>query len=281
MGQVCILTDNSAQFPTASFPGHKLVNVIPLHIRVDSVYHLGGKGIKGADLPPSTLGGLEPEVLPPTVEEFQQMYGFLSRKYDEVVVLLISSHLLPVIDMAQEAAESMRGVIDVHIVDSRTMAVGLGLLTQVAAKAAAEGLPGADIVRLLRGLLPHIYCMFCLPGLTYLQHSGLLGPAQAIVGEKLGVMPLFILEEGRLVPVQKARSSRHLIDCLHEFVNEFADIQHIAIVQGIPPFEQEVRSLRERFADDHGAVPVSEHTIGPAVAALLGPHSLGIFVMEG
>jgi fatty acid-binding protein DegV len=93
-------------------------------------------------------------------------------------------------------------------------------------------------------------------------------------------MPLFVLEQGQLIATQKARSSRHLVDCMHEFVGEFDSLEHIAVVQGVPPFEQEVRSLRERFSLEFGAIPVSEHTIGPSLASLLGPRSLGLFVME-
>lgn len=51
MGQVLILTDNSAQFPTASFPGHDLVHVIPIHIQIDDEYYESGKGIRPHDLP--------------------------------------------------------------------------------------------------------------------------------------------------------------------------------------------------------------------------------------
>ena len=208
------------------------------------------------------------------------MYTYLGQVCDEIVVLLVSSFLNSAVANAKEAAKMVRGRIEIHIVDSHTMAVGLGLLTQEAAREASKGLSGTEIVRHIRGLLPHVYAMFCIPGLTYLHHAGFLGPAQALVGEKLAIMPLFILEGGQLVPVQKARSSRHLVDCFHEFVCEFNEIEHIAVVQGVPPYEQEVRALRERIGVDYASTPISEHTISPALASLLGPHSLGLFVME-
>ncbi len=280
MGNVLILTDNSAQFPTASFPGHDLVHVIPIHVQINEERFKSGKGIRPHDLPPTTRFGLDPSVHPPTVEEFRQMFAYLGQFGEEIVALLASSQLATVTSAAEAAAEMARGRVEIHVVDSQTTAVGLGLLTQAAAQAASAGLSGADIVRQLRGLIPHVYSMFCIPGLSYLHQAGLLGQAQALVGEKLGVMPLYIMEAGQLVPILKARSSRHLVDCLHEFVGEFSNIQHIAIMQGVPAYEQEVRSLRERFSLDFGDVPVSEHTIGAALAALLGPHTLGVFVME-
>lgn len=281
IGRVCILTDNSAQFPVASFPGHELVNVIPLHVQINGHHYPESRGVRAHDLPVTARFGLQAVVLPPSADEFRRMYAYLGQIYDEIVVLLLSSSLNPAVTRALEAAESVQGRTVIHVVDTKTMAVGLGLLTQAAAQAASGGLAGTEIVRLIRGLIPHIYAMFCIPGLTYLHQAGLVGAAQALVGEKLGIMPLFIMENGQLVAVQKARSSRHLVDCLHEFVCEFRQIEHIAVVQGVPPYEQEVRALRERISLDLGTLPISEHIIGAAPASMLGPHSLGLYVLEG
>ncbi len=280
MQHTCVLTDNSAQFPTASFPGHGLVNLIPLHVEVNGQLFKGGQGVKAHDLPRSVTVDLNPQVHPPSVDEFRNMYAYLGQRYEEIVVVLISSHLNHAVKNAMEAAGSLQGRLKIHVVDSQSVAVGLGLLVQEAAKAAEEGMLGADIVRLIRGLIPHIYCMLCIPGLTYLETSDDLGPAQALVGEKLGLMPLFIMDSGKLLAVQKARSARHLVDCLHEFVGEFAGLEHIAIMQGVPPYEQEVRSLRERFQLDFYDIPVSEHIISASLASLLGPYTLGVFVKE-
>jgi DegV family protein with EDD domain len=281
MGRVCVLTDNSAQFPTGNFPGVDLVSIIPGHLQLGGRLYREGQGLRAQDMPPSAWDGVNPALVPPSVSEFQKMYSYLGGNFDQVIVLAMSSHLNGTFDNAQEAASSMEGRVEVFVVDSQTTAVGLGLLTQAAAKAAEAGEPAVQIVRRLRGLIPHIYCMFCLPGLTYLNHAGWLGTSQAIVGEKLSILPLFILDGGKLIAVQKARSSRHLVDCLHEFVGEFSDLRQISVVQGVPPFEQEVRALRERFGLDFASIPVSEHTIGAPLAVLFGPRSLGIFVQDG
>jgi DegV family protein with EDD domain len=281
MGRVCILTDNSAQFPTGSFPGVELVSIIPTHLQAGGRVYREGQGFKAQDLPPSAWDGVDPALIPPSVAEFQKMYSYLGGSYDQVIVITMSSHLNNTYENAQEGAASMEGRVEVHVVDSQTTAVGLGLLTQAAASAAEAGDPAPQIVRYLRGLIPHIYCMFCLPGLTYLNRAGWLGFSQALVGERLSILPLFILDGGRLIAVQKARSSRHLVDCLHEFVGEFSNLRQISVIQGVPPYEQEVRALRERFGLDFDSIPVSEHTIGAPLAVLFGPRSLGIFVQEG
>jgi DegV family protein with EDD domain len=279
MSQVCVLTDSTAQFPSAAFPGYDLVNIIPFYLAFPGQEPIDSQEVRLSSLPPSARQGNQPAVIPPTAEEFRQIFLTLSRKYREIVTILISSHLSAAIANAQEAASTVRCSAAIHVIDSQTTAVGLGLLVQAATSAALRGLTGGRISRLVRGLSPRIYTVFCVQSLTYLSCAGHLDPAQAYVGEMLGITPFFILENGRLFPIQKARSSRHLVDILHEFVTEFEQLKHIAILQGSPPFEQEVRALRERISGN-SKTSFSEHHLAPALAAIVGPRTLGIVVME-
>jgi DegV family protein with EDD domain len=262
------------------FPGYELVSILPMHVWFNGQEYTDGKELKTANLPASAGKNAHPQALGPTPEEFRQAFATLGQKYHEIIAILISSHLSQAVASAQEAIETGQGPASVHLIDSQTTAVGLGLLVQVAARAAQNGETGARINRLIRGIIPRIYSVFCVQNLTYLYCSGHLDPAQAIVGEMLGVTPFFVLENGRLVPVQKVRNSRHLVDILHEFIAEFSDLKHIAVVQGVPPFEQEVRNLKDRLDGNFPRVTFSEHTLGTALAAILGPRSLGVFAME-
>ena len=280
MAKVCILTDSTAQFSMPVFAGQEHVNVIPLRIRLDNQVFVDGKDLKTSNLPLSTKNYPGPQLLSPSPEEFRHTFSALGRRYNEIIAILLSSHLNPTVSFALEAAASVRGPANVHIIDSQSTAVGLGLLVQIAAEAAQEGATTTQISRLVRGLLPRIYTVFCVQSLTYLDHSGHLDPAQSIIGEMLGVTPFFILEHGRLVPIQKVRNSRHLVDILTEFISEFNHLQHIAIVQSVPPFDQDTRYIRDRLHGDFPNVSYSEHNLGPGLATILGPRSLGVVAME-
>ncbi len=280
MAQVCILTDSTAQFPAHLFPGSDLINVVPYHVQMDGLGHEPEKDIKLIHLPPRVYANTAIQVRPPSVEEFSQMYRALGYRYREIVVILISAQLSPALVNAQAAIEVAKCPAAIHLVDSQTTTVGLGLLVQAAASAAQEGLPGVQISRLVRGLAPHVYTVFCLHNLSYLSRAGFIDPAQAVASEMLDIVPFLILENGRLSPTQKVRGSRHLVDLLCEFVMEFTDVKHVALIQGMPPFDQEARLLRERLGGLYRANSFSEHTLGIPLAALLGPHSLGLVVME-
>jgi DegV family protein with EDD domain len=274
MSKVGILTDSTALFPFRNYPGKEHVYLLPTQNTTCDIAQTRKEGMALTNLPSAGWGSQ-------TSDEFRQALLTLNRKYHEIVVILSSSHLCPwVSKKAQEASSSVRCPATIYILDSNTTAAGLGYLVKTAANAVAQGAGGAEVCRIVRGVSPHIYTMLCLPGLVYLIHSGQLDPAQAIVGEMLGIIPLFILEAGGLIPIQKVRNYRQMVDVLSEFVSEFDNLEHIALLQGSPPFVQEARNLRERISKDYPQVQYTEHDIKNGLATLIGPRCLGIVAIE-
>jgi DegV family protein with EDD domain len=207
-------------------------------------------------------------------------YLELASDFNEIVVMLHSSHLSEATLNAQEAADAVRGRISVQVIDTLTISVGLGYLVEAAASAAIANTPSTEIERTMRGMIPRIYSVFCVPGLTYLYSAGHLGKAQALVGEMLNILPIFSLEEGRLTPVEKMRNPRHLIDFLQEYMDEFSDLDQISIVQGTPPLIHEIKIIKDHIAEYFPDTPLSEHTINLPAATMLGPRTLGFFLVE-
>lgn len=278
---ICILTDSTAQFTNASFPGQELVNLIPLHIHYKGEVHQGGRSLKIQDLPIGRIQDEHPQLIAPSAEEFCKVLTYLEQQYRQFVLLLHSKHLSPAIIFAKEAIESLKWGASVLLIDSKTCGVGLGLLVQAAAGAAKKGASLAEIDLLVRGLISRVYVLLCLHDLSHLSQGGYLDPAQAIVGEMLGIVPLYLLEYGRLFPMHKVRSQHHLLDLLQEFIGEFTAIQHIALVRGIVPFEQEARTLKGHVSRDFPHASFSEHLLNSEMATIFGPRCLGLVVLEG
>jgi DegV family protein with EDD domain len=280
MNSVCILTDTSAQFTKPTFPGRNLVASVPLRLEINGEVVAEPKDIKINSLPPSTSATFQPQVVAPSVEEFRKLFISLGQDYNEIIAVLLSSQLSPAVDHAIEAADGVRGRVSVQVIDSQTTSVGLGVLVQAGAEAASHGDRATEIERLLRGLIPHIYSVLCIPGMTYLYHSGFIGEAQALVGEMLNLLPIYTLEDGHLTPVEKARNYRQLTDYLQEFIDEFSDLYHIALIQSVPGTVHDSRIFREHANLMFPKTPFSEHQINPALALMFGPRTLAVFAME-
>jgi DegV family protein with EDD domain len=280
MGSIGIITDSSAQFTRASFPGRNRVETIPLEITYPGGSEALLRELKVSDLPASIYNGNGPFISGPTVATLREQFLALGANYSDLIAIFLSSHLNPIYERAVEAAESVRGKVSVQVMDSQTTSAGLGYLVQISVEAAEEKASRFDIERLVRGQIPHIYTVFCIPSLTYLTNSSFIDQAQSLVGEMLNLLPVFTMEEGRLTPLEKLRNSRHLLDYFLEFLDEFNDLNHIAIIQGFPSLVHESRLLHEHAAAAFPRAPFSEHSISLPLATLFGPRSMGVIAIE-
>ena len=250
MSSICVLTDSAVQFTQPGFAGRDDVRVIPFDVELNGIIYPEGEGTRAINLPPYAGNGLKPRLLAPSSEKFYQVFVSLSSHYREVVAVLTSCELSQAYANAEKAAAAVKSQITVTLIDSMTTSVGLGLLVQIAAEAAAQDMHLMEIERRVRKAVPRVYTIISTVGLSYLSQSGFVDPAQAVVGELLGLIPIFSLEEGKLSAIEKARNQRGVLDFFQEFLSEFDNLQHIAFVQGIPPFNHEAHLLRE-----HSQVP--------------------------
>jgi fatty acid-binding protein DegV len=138
----------------------------------------------------------------------------------------------------------------------------------------------AEIDRLVRIALQRVYTLICIPSLTVLAETGYLTRGQATVGEMLGLLPIFNIDEGKLVPMGKVRTLRHLLDSFQEFIEEFSNPYHIAFFKPLNGRTFRTRPLREYVRDSFPDSPFSEHVLNANLAAMFGPQSMGVVVME-
>jgi len=214
---------------------------------------------------------------------FEQAYAQVCRQAEEILVILSSSKLSDAYDKAQSAARAYLGRCRITVMDSMSTSWGLGLIVKAAAKAAADGQPLDEIVRLVRGMLPHIYLVFLIERLDYLERGGRLGVAQALLGTMLRIKPLLLVEGGDIVALEKMRTRPMALEKLVDFVAEFASIQEVVILRS--PLENDfddlIDDLRRRLNEVLPGRKFSAIEYGPLLACHLGPEALGVIVYEG
>jgi DegV family protein with EDD domain len=270
MYNICILTDSSVQFTRPNYPGYERVCVIPFALQD------GWQDARKSPLYSSQTQRL----VPPSAQEFIRFYTKLGCKFDTIFVITLSSLFYPVAGLALSAAKQYSNHVRISVVDSQTTGIGLGLLVQAAAAAASAGASPEEIEQRMRAIIPHIYMLLCIPELTYLAHSGLIDYSQALVGEMLKILPIFTIEEGRLTPIEKVRTRRHLFESFLEFINEFDAPAHIALTSGRSPNALHSRPVYQYVQETFPDTPFSEHVLTSHLAGLFGPESTGLVIME-
>jgi DegV family protein with EDD domain len=269
MHRVCILTDKSVQFTRSSFPGYERVIYIPTSKAANSISEGNGRSVDK-----ETVSGL----VPIFIKDIKNQFETLRQEYSEILVITLSSALSDLFLMMEDAVVQSGEQSKIHVIDSHTTSVGLGLLVQIAAGSASAGASLQEIDWQLRVFIPHVYTLFCLPNLSYLADANFLSPAQAAIGEMLEMLPIFSLEDGCLTAIQKVRTHRHLLETFQEFVDEFNDPQYIAIVKN--GNQMRTRTFREYLSHNYPRTLFGEHELGIPLAGLLGPDSIGLIVFE-
>ncbi len=282
MNSVCVVTDSFVQFPQPSFAGRQSVRILHQSYQINERVYENGKDLKPNELPLLPGASQKPQIFLPSGDQIRQFFADVEdeRVYDRILAILTSSQLSPLFSMVKEALKTFPARLQVQIIDSQSTSIGLGFLVQSAVEALSKNLPFIEVEHLVRSLIPRIYAIFCTPGLSYLAQANIVDPSQAIVGEMLGLLPLFALEEGHLTPLEKLRNHRQVLDSFQEFLDEFEYLQHIALVQSVTPNSQDGRLLREHAQDNFSKTPFTEHSINLALATLLGPQTTGLFVVE-
>ena len=223
----------------------------------------------------------ESKVLPttsqPSAGEFFDLYSELSKDGHEIMSIHLSSKLSGTISSAQSAKE-MLPEAKIAIIDSASIAMGLGLMVLTTARAVAEGKTTAEIVAAVEKMIPAMNLVFVVDTLEYLQKGGRIGGAAALVGTLLKVKPILCLKDGRVEPLDKVRSKRKALARLLEVVEERVGpgtpvrvaVLHAEVPDEARELEQEVRArfnCTEFYFSEVGPV-IGTHT-GPGVVGLV------------
>lgn len=281
MSLVRVVTDSTAQLDP-DLAQELGVTVVPMEISFGNQ-----KLQEGVDLTPDEFfhRAVHSTVLPtaeaPSEEVFRRLYASLSRTTDKILSLHVSSRLNKTCLHARQAADNFLGRCEIIIVDSWTISLGLSILVQAAARAALEGFSLDDVVRLVRGMIPHVYAVFFTDTLEYLERDHHLTESQTLLGTMLGIKPFLAIEEGEIVPMEKVRAREKAIDKLIEFVAEFSRIEQIAIVQSPSRAGKDARLLLDRLEANFPGYKFDTITYGPTLGTYIGPYSLGLIVYEG
>ena len=281
MKKIRIVVDSAADFPVSSVVARSQITVVP-----HTIHFAGEKFVDGEEMDAERFfqhishDVPYPKLHAPTVEQFTQVYTDLAQTTDQIVSLHTTHTLSQSWENAKQAADSMLGRCEIAVLDAQTTAVGLGLLAEATAKAVIDIDRIEDAVRFVRGAIGRIYSVFYVDTLDYIQHSGLLGEAQAVLGTMLNIKPFLTIEGGHLTTMEKVRTRSQAVDKLVEFVTEFDDIERLVIVQNSPFMTEAVRLLQDRLAAELSQRNFPMMLYGPMLASYLGPDATGVIVLE-
>ena len=225
---------------------------------------------------------VESDVLPTTSQPTPFAFGEAFREAvdagHEVVCITCAGKLSGTNQSANIAAEDYPG--KVHVVDSNTIAIALGILVEYALELADRGLTAEEITWKLLQKREKVRLLALVDTLEYLKKGGRISPTVAFAGGLLNIKPVITLNGGEISVLGKARGSRQGNNLLVQEIGKAGGVDFSKpVMLGYTGLSD---ALLQKYVQDSAALwegkreklPVS--LVGSVVGTHVGPGAVAV-----
>ena len=214
------------------------------------------------------------------MDDFLNLFQSVPEESNEYLILSTSSCLPSIYSNALHSVEYLQRQRTIQIVDTLTVHAGLIYILREASRLSTKGLGLDEIVLIIRELVPRVYCLLCAPNLTYLSNLGIIDSAQAAIGSMFEWMPVYSLDAGRLMFMDKFQTLRNVNDYFINFLSEFPSINQVMIIQNTLQVKHETDQLTDYIRSRHPRSRMLGLPPSIPLAAMFGPDVFGMIVVE-
>ena len=282
MPNVAVVTDSCASIPESLLESLK-VHWVPYYL------HRGSEVLRDLvtvqrkafyDWLPTALQ--LPTTASPGPGDYVQLYEKLASEEgaNEIVSLHMTAKGSGAYQAAKVAQSMMREMLPdllIVVIDTLNVSMCQGWMVIEAARAALAGQPLAEVVELVRSMIPTTRMIQTADTLKYLYMGGRIGRAKHLVGSLLNIKPLIGMEEGIIVPLGQARSRRQayakMVNLIEQAVGTETRIK-IAYVHAAA--REEVDKIQHLIENRLHIVESLVAELSPVLGVHTGPGTAGV-----
>jgi DegV family protein with EDD domain len=282
VSNVRIVTDSACDLP-AEVAEEMGIEIVPLSIRFGDEELIDREELTVAEfwnrcVNMSTL----PETAAPAPGQFETVFRRLAADgATGIVVVSLSGALSATIQSAELAAKSLSSDdavdVDIRVVDSRTVSMGIGTIAIACAKAAAGDASLDDVAALAEDLAGRTRVFAALDTLDNLKKGGRIGGAKAFLATALSIKPIIDVTGGVVAEAGKQRTrTKALVHLVERFKGYEGRVENLAVLHAdCSDVDVFVDMLRPHYDGD---ILVGE--IGPVIGTHGGRGTIGVAFHE-
>ncbi len=246
----------------------------------------GGVATREADMPgfDEFYAGLRmaaelPKTSQPSVGDFLEVYEPLLEAGNDVVSVHLAGGVSGTVEASHKAAEEIAargGQRRVAVVDSHSLAAGVGAVALAAAAAARGGGDLDQVVARAEQAVATVKIWFAVDTLEYFLRGGRIGRAEAWVGGALKIKPILSIVDDQLAPVERVRTERRAIERMIDYLrarhDDGADGWFVQHIQAPEQADVVVAAGREIFMSE----PLFVSEVGAVLGVYAGPGMIGV-----
>jgi DegV family protein with EDD domain len=271
-----VVTDSTADIPE-EFVRELDIVVVPVHIIFGAQSYDDGIDLSREEFYTRLASANPlPTTSSPSAGEFEATYRRLQASGVDAVVSIHVAQKLSVVHNAAHIGASAVPDLNVTLVDSDQVSMGLGWQVVDAARAAQAGKSVAEIVEAAQRARRQVRLYAALDTLEFVRRSGRVGWAAAAIGQLLKIKPLVEVRDGAVLSIDRVRTRAQSIERLKELV-----AQHGAL-RGLTMLHTHARDAALKLADEFRARypalndPIYVVEATTAIGTHVGPNGLGV-----
>ncbi|WP_062354105.1 DegV family protein [Bacillus kwashiorkori] len=280
MVKTAVVTDSTAYIPEEL---RKQLNIqmVPLSVVFENESYKEEVEITADDFYEKVrTTGVLPTTTQPSTGNFVDVFEDLSKNYDAVISIHLSSGISGTYQGAVTAGTMVES-IKVYPYDSEISCMIQGFYVIEAAKMAKEGKSPEEILAKLDELKKSARAYFMVDDLSNLQRGGRLSGAQALIGSLLQVKPLLHFVDKVIVPFEKIRTRKKAMNRIVELIGEDAksgEPYQAVIIHALR--EEEALEWKKELESLYPNVEFSISYFGPVIGTHLGEGAMGMGWMK-
>ncbi len=281
---VRILTDSAADLPQ-EIVRERGIAVLPFAVNDGERDYLDGESIDSVYVLNEMRGGKVFKTSQVPIGRFEQIFAEVAEKGESAIYIGFSSALSGTFQasiLARSESLERYPELDLEVIDTRCASLGCGLVALHAAELSAQGRSKEEIAEASKRMAGQMEHLFTVDDLEYLYRGGRVGRSAALIGGLLNIKPLMHVADGKLVPLEKIRGRKKVLQRMLELMEQRGtrlEEQTIGIVHGDDP--EAASQLKEMIEHRFGCRRFVINTLGSTIGAHAGPGTLAVFFLGG
>ncbi len=256
------------------------VTIVPLSVIIN-----GNSYKDGVDVTPEVIfravdQGKKVQTAAVNQFEYEQVFSSLLKENDAVVHFCISSEMS---SCYADACEAAGRVGNVHVVDTRNLSTGMGLLVLEACELAAMGKSAEEIFDYVQSRTDKVVATFTVQDVGYLYRGGRCSGLEALGAKMLKIRPAIEVHDGKMGPSGKYRGSyeHYLKHYIRDQLKKVEDPDYKRVFITHSPCEDGMTEFAAECLREYGHFrEVLDTTAGGTICVHCGPNTLGILFMK-
>ncbi|KJS84346.1 MAG: hypothetical protein JM58_10905 [Peptococcaceae bacterium BICA1-8] len=278
MEKIALITDSSCDLPKELIDKYH-IHVIPLRIIFQDGDYRDRVDITSEEFYDRLKTEIPSTSMPSVGETWELFEKLKSDGYTHVLAILLSSGLSGTHGMVEGLKEKVEDLgINLKIIDSKALSLGLGFLAMHAGKLLKDNTPFHDTITIVEELIKETKVFFVLKTLEYLRKGGRIGLVEGTIGDILDIKPIIsINDDGIYYSVTKVRGRARSLNKIVEIAKESIGSQkvYLGVLHGNAP--EDAQYVMEKLKESNLQIEQSfiEQTTA-SMAVHTGPGLIGI-----